>query len=87
MLSLEWYIVICVSRRYCRFSEKIRQLRKDRHLSQAEVAKEVGLSARGYQDLELGAKPRYDALLHIADFYDVSVDWLMGRTDNPHAHR
>ena len=69
------------------FSEKIRQLRKDRHLTQAEVATEVGLSARGYQDLELGAKPRYDALLHIADFYDVSVDWLMGRTDNPHAHR
>ena len=69
------------------FSEKIRQLRKDRHLTQAEVAKEVVLSARGYQDLELGAKPRYDALLHIADFYDVSVDWLMGRTDNPHAHR
>ena len=69
------------------FSEKIRQLRKDRHQTQAEVAKEVGLSARGYQDLELGAKPRYDALLHIADFYDVSVDWLMGRTDNPHAHR
>ena len=69
------------------FSEKIRQLRKDRHLTQAEVAKEGGLSARGYQDLELGAKPRYDALLHIADFYDVSVDWLMGRTDNPHAHR
>ena len=69
------------------FSEKIRQLRKDRHLTQAEVAKEVGLSARGYKDLELGAKPRYDALLHIADFYDVSVDWLMGRTDNPHAHR
>ena len=64
------------------FSEKIRQLRKDRHLTQAEVAKEVDLSARGYQDLELGAKPRYDALLHIADFYDVSVDWLMGRTEN-----
>ena len=69
------------------FSEKIRQLRKDRHLTQAEVAKEVGLSARGYQDLELGAKPGFDTLLHIADFYDVSVDWLMGRTDNPHAHR
>ena len=69
------------------FSEKIRQLRKDRHLTQAEVAKEVGLSARGYQDLELGAKPGFDNLLHIADFYDVSVDWLMGRTDNPHANR
>lgn len=69
------------------FSEKIRQLRKERHLTQAEVAREVGLSARGYQDLELGAKPRYEALLHIADFYDVSVDWLMGRTEDPHAHR
>ena len=69
------------------FSEKIRQLRKDRHLTQAEVAKEVDLSARGYQDLELGAKPGFDNLLHIADFYDVSVDWLMGRTDNPAVNR
>ena len=69
------------------FADKIRVLRKEKKLTQAEVAKEVDLSARGDQDLELGAKPRYDALLHIADFYDVSVDWLMGRTDNPHAHR
>ena len=69
------------------FADKIRVLRKEKKLTQAEVAKEVGLSARGYQDLELGAKPRYDALLHIADFYDVSVDWLMGRKDNPHAQR
>ena len=61
--------------------------RKRLGLTQAEVAKEVGLSARGYQDLELGAKPRYDALLHIADFYDVSVDWLMGRTDTRDVNR
>ncbi len=63
------------------FAEKIRALRKERKLSQAEVAKEVGMSARGYQDLELGAKPGFDNLLHIADFFDVSADWLMGRTD------
>ena len=69
------------------FAEKIRMLRKEKKLTQAEVAKEVGLSARGYQDLELGAKPGFDNLLHIADFYDVSVDWLIGRTDSPHAHR
>ena len=69
------------------FADKIRVLRKEKKLTQAEVAKEVGLSARGYQDLELGAKPGFDNLLHIADFYDVSVDWLMGRTDDPQAHR
>ena len=51
------------------------------------MPKPSGLSARGYQDLELGAKPRYDALLHIADFYGVSADWLMGRTDNPAVNR
>ena len=69
------------------FSEKIRMLRKARKLSQAAVGEQVGMSMRGYQDLELGAKPTFDNLLHIADFYDVSVDWLMGRTDNPRAHR
>ena len=47
----------------------------------------MGLSMRGYQDLELGAKPKYDTLLRIADFYDVSVDWLMGRTEDRYAHR
>ena len=56
-------------------------------MTQAEVAREVGLSARGYQDLELGAKPGFDSLLHIADFFDVSADWLMDRTEDPHAHR
>ena len=81
------HIRMYVMRRPNIFADKIRVLRQEKKLTQAEVAKEVGLSARGYQDLELGAKPGFDNLLHIADFYDVSVDWLMGRTDNPHAHR
>lgn len=63
------------------FSERLRLLRYERRLTQADAAREVGLSTRGYQDLELGVKPRYDALLRIADFYGVSVDWLMGRTE------
>ena len=62
------------------FADRIRVLRGERNLTKAEVAKEVGLSPRGYQDLELGRKPKYDTLLSIADFYGVSVDWLMGRT-------
>lgn len=69
------------------FSEKIKLLRKERKLSQAAVGKMVGMSTRGYQDLELGAKPSFDNLLHIADFYDVSVDWLMGRTENRSVNR
>ena len=63
------------------FSERIRLLRNERHLTQADVARAVGLSTRGYQDLELGATPRGDNLLAIGEFYQVSLDWLMGRTD------
>ncbi len=63
------------------FSERIRLLRNERHLTQADAAQAVGLSTRGYQDLELGATPRGDTLLAIGEFYQVSLDWLMGRTE------
>ena len=69
------------------FAKKIRMLRKELKLSQGAVGEKVGLSMRGYQDLELGAKPKYDTLLRIAEFYDVSVDWLMGRTDKRGVNR
>ena len=62
-------------------SEKIRILRNEKGLTQAEAAAAVGMSARGYQDLELGAVPRGDRLLAIAEFYGVSMDYLAGRTD------
>lgn len=69
------------------FAEKIRRLRRERHLTQAELAAQVGLTMRGYQDMELGALPRYENLLRIAEFHDVSVDWLMGRTEKREVNR
>lgn len=69
------------------FFEKIRMLRKELQMSQPAVAAEIGISMRGYQAMELGTFPRYEKLLRIADYYDVSVDWLMGRTENRYAHR
>ncbi len=69
------------------FAEKIRRLRRAEHLSQPAAAKKIGISMRGYQNMELGTMPRYENLLRIADYYDVSVDWLMGRTENRNAHK
>lgn len=69
------------------FRQKIRMLRKELHMSQPAVAAKIGISTRGYQDMESGTLPRYEKLLRIADYYDVSVDWLMGRTEDRHAHR
>ena len=70
-----------------KFSEKIRMLRKEQGLTQPAAAAKIGLSMRGYQNMELGIDPRYNNILKIANYYDVSVDWLMGRTENRNAHR
>lgn len=69
------------------FSERLRTLRKEKGLTQIQAAQAVKMSNRGYQDLELGRKPQYENLLLIADFYNVSVDWLMGRTEDRILHR
>ena len=69
------------------FCDKVRMLRRELHMSQPAVAAEIGISFRGYQDMELGSYPRYEKLLRIADYYDVSVDWLMGRTENRYVHK
>lgn len=69
------------------FAEKIRLLRNERNMTQAQVGAQVGLTTRGYQNMELGSEPRYNSILRIADYYDVSVDWLMGRTEDRYAHR
>ena len=69
------------------FADKIRMLRKEHKMTQAEAGAKVGLTTLGYQNIELGSEPRYNSILRIADYYDVSVDWLMGRTENRYAHR
>jgi transcriptional regulator with XRE-family HTH domain len=69
------------------FSERLRMLRKEKGLTQVQAAQAVHMSNRGYQDLELGRKPTYENLLAIANFYDVSADWLMGRTEDRTLHR
>lgn len=68
-------------------AERLRLLRQERKLTQEQAAKEVGLSPRGYQDYELGRQPNSGALLHIAAFYGVSTDWLLGRTDKREVNR
>ena len=69
------------------FSEKLRLLRKECGMTQTQVAQAVEMSMRGYQDLERGVLPRADNLMAIAEFYEVSIDWLMGRTDRREVNR
>lgn len=63
---------------------RITECRRNRGLTQKEVALGIGISERAYQRYEAGDRvPILDVLVSLADYFDVSIDYLVGRTDNP----
>ncbi len=65
------------------FSERLKELRVSRNLTQKQVYTSVGMSALGYQRYEYGERePAFKQLLALADFFDVSLDYLVGRSDD-----
>lgn len=63
---------------------RIKELRQDRDFSQATIAKVIGTTQQQYSKIELGrADINSEKLLLLADFYNVSVDYILRRTDNP----
>ncbi len=67
---------------------RIRDLREDKDMNQTEVAKMLGMSQTGYSKYETGENDiPTDILIKLADFYDVSVDYLLNRTNNPDLNR
>ena len=64
------------------FSEHLRIIRKNHKSTQKQVAIAIGVSERNYQDWEYGnTKPGFEALIALADYFDVSLDYLVGRSD------
>lgn len=64
------------------YFERMKELRGERSETQAEVAETVGMTTRQYQRYEAGSqKPGLDYLMALADHFDVSLDYLTGRTD------
>ena len=64
------------------FSLRIRDLREDKDLSQKQLAELLDVHQTTYSDYELGNLNIPVSALHkLADFYGVSVDYLLGRTD------
>ncbi len=61
---------------------RIRDLREDRDLTQKQVAQMLGMSQTGYSKYETGENDiPTTILLKLADFYQTSTDYLLGRTD------
>ncbi len=62
--------------------ERIRNMRVDRDLSQTEIANVLHVAQNTYSQYELGTNNiPLEAMERLADFYDTSVDYLLGRTD------
>lgn len=69
------------------FGERVKSLRKSKGLTQAQLAIILGIKERMLRHYEKGGhKPDYEGLIKIADFFGVSLDYLTGRTDNPHPY-
>lgn len=61
---------------------RIRDLREDRDLKQAQVAKVIKTTQQQYSKIELGkADIRGEQLILLANFYHVSVDYILGLTE------
>ena len=67
---------------------RIRNLREDKDMTQAEMGKVLSCSQRVYSNYERGDIDIPTATLcRVADFHNVSVDYLLGRTDNPEINK
>lgn len=65
--------------------QRIRYLRESMKLSQAKVGELFGAGQSSINRYESGeASPTFEVLLKMADYYDVSMDYIFGRTDDPH---
>lgn len=66
----------------------LKRLRKDRKIKQTELAKVIDVTPQAYSRYELGQRELgYDMLCKLADYYGVSVDYLIGHASNPLADR
>lgn len=66
----------------------LRVLRKKRRLSQVALSIETGIDQALLSKYETGSRvPPTETLILLADFYSVSIDYILNRTDNPEVNK
>lgn len=67
---------------------RLKQLRQKRGLSQLRLAMELDMNQNTISRYENGEREAdYQTLIRIADYFNVSIDYLLERTDNPATNR
>ena len=67
------------------FSNRFRQLKEESNLTLKDLSEELGISVPNLSYYMKGREPSYDILISIADYFNVTTDWLIGRTDAKNA--
>ena len=63
-------------------AERLRKCRKEKRLTQKQMGIFCDITEKAYQNYELMTRePQLEILIRIADIFDVSIDYLVGRTD------
>jgi len=66
------------------FADRLKECRKNIGKTQKEVATDLGITENGYQNYEIDKyEPKMETLNKLADYFDVSIDYLTGRDDVP----
>ncbi|WP_312130800.1 helix-turn-helix domain-containing protein [Lysinibacillus capsici] len=69
------------------FGQKLAQLRKEKNLSQYKLAELMNFSRGQIANYEQGSRePDFETLERFADFFDVSIDYLLGRSNEPKSY-
>ena len=64
------------------FSQRLKKLRQDKHLTQAQVAARVGVTASMVSSYETDIRlPSFEVMVRLADLFGVTVDYLLCRED------
>jgi transcriptional regulator with XRE-family HTH domain len=67
---------------------KLKELRKSRNISQLKLAMELNMNQNTISRYETGEREAgYAELIALADYFNVSIDYLLERTDNPEINR
>ena len=65
-----------------KIAERLKALRKEKNMRQSDVAEMLGIGVRTYQYYEGDEhRPDYEMLIALADFFGVSTDYLLGRSE------
>ena len=69
-------------------SERLKQIRQERKLTQQDIAKNCEISLRSYKYYEHGDRnPDSETLIKLCEYFQCSSDYLLGLSDNPQSHK